>query len=179
MVFHMFRFAIALLIAGPAIAAEPHVYRAARIWPGDGEPIAGAVMVVRDGKIVAVGKDGDVAIPKDAVIHDLGSATIIPGLIAAETSLAEKGRDDLHTLTPHYRAIDGFDWYADYSGPLSGGVTTVQIAPGARRLLPGQGAVVKLFGEDAAKRTLRDVESLRVVLGDSYKTPPRVYEPPV
>ena len=24
-------------------------------------------------------------------------------------------------------AIDGFDWYADYSGPLSGGVTTSPI----------------------------------------------------
>src|ERR687888_294679 len=110
-----FRFVLlALAVAAPAPAAEPHAYRAARVWPGDGPVIADGVAVV------------------------------IPGLVVAETSLAEKGRDDLHTLTPQHRAIDGFDPYADYSAALAGGVTTVQIAPGGKRLLPGQGAVVKL-----------------------------------
>jgi len=174
------RFALLiLLVAVPAIAAEPQAFRAARLWPGDGLPIADAVLIVRDGKIVAVGKRADVVIPADAVVHDLGEATIIPGLIAGETSLADKGRDDLHALTPHHRAIDGFDFYADFSGPLSGGVTTVQLSPGSKRLLPGQGAVVKLFGDDPAARTLREVEGVRVMLGDAFKNPPRIYEPPV
>jgi imidazolonepropionase-like amidohydrolase len=175
----MIRYAAFLLMVTPAIGAEPHVYRAARLWPGDGPAIADAVLVVQDGKIVAAGKRADVKIPTDAVMHSLGDATIIPGLIVAESSLAERGRDDLHTMTPHYRAVDGFDWYADFHSPLSGGVTTVQIAPGARRLMPGQGAVVKLSGDDPEKRTLREAESLRVMLGDAYKNPPRIYEPPV
>src|SRR4051812_23420408 len=132
------------LIAASASAAEPHAYKAARLWPGDGPAIADAVLVVRDGKIVAAGPRNGTAIPADAVIHELGDAVIIPGLIAAESSLAEKGRDDQHALTPHHRAIDGFDPYADYSTALAGGVTTVQLAPGGKRLLPGQGAVVKL-----------------------------------
>src|SRR5207248_3194591 len=50
---------------------------------------------------------------------------------------------------------------------------------GAKRLLPGQCAVVKLFGDDPAKRTLREVESLRVMLGEAFKNPPKIYEPPV
>jgi imidazolonepropionase-like amidohydrolase len=120
-----------------------------------------------------------VAIPAVAIVHELGDATIIPGLIAAETGLAERGRDDVQALTPHHRAIDGFDPYADYSTALSGGVTTVQIAPGGRRLLPGQGAVVKLFGDDLARRSLRNTESLRIVFGDAFKNPPKIYEPPV
>src|SRR5207249_2223199 len=106
-------------------------------------------------------------------------AVVIPGLIAAETALAERGRDDLHSLTPQHRAADGFDPYADYHNALSGGVTTAQLSPGGRRLMPGQGAVVKLFGDDPTKRMLRDDESLRVVLGEAFKSPPRVYEPPV
>ena len=170
---------VCVSLAAPLGAAEPHAYRAARLWPGDGPPIADAVLIVRDGKIVAAGRRSDVPIPPDAVEHDLGEAVIIPGLIAAETALAEKGRDDLLALTPHHRAIDGFDHYADYSAPLAGGVTTVQISPGGRRLLPGQGSVVKLFGDDLARRTLRESESLRVVLGDAFKNPPKVYEPPV
>src|SRR5262245_4557388 len=175
----MIRLAALLLLITPVVGAEPHVYRAARLWPGDGPAIVDAVLVVQDGKIIAAGKRADVKVPADAVTHSFGDATIIPGLIVAETSLAERGRDDLHTLTPHYRAIDGFDWYAEFNGPLAGGVTTVQIAPGARRLMPGQGAVAKLAGEDPEKRTLREVESLRVMLGDAYKNVPRIYEPPV
>jgi imidazolonepropionase-like amidohydrolase len=171
--------AVLAFVAVPAIAAEPHAYRAGRIWPGNGPVIADGVLVVRDGKVVAVGRRADVTIPDDAVTHDLGDAVLIPGLVVAETTLAERGRDDLHTLTPEHRAIDGFDPYADFSTAISGGVTTVQLSPGGKRLLPGQGAVVKLFGEDGARRTLRDEESLRVVLGGAFKGAPRVYEPPV
>jgi imidazolonepropionase-like amidohydrolase len=168
-----------LVLAGPASAAEPHAYRAAKLMTGDGKTFTDAVLVVRDGKVVAAGKFADVNVPADAVVHELGDVTIIPGLIAAETSLAEKGRDDLHALTPHHRAVDGFDPYADYSTALSGGVTTAQVAPGRGRLMPGQGGVVKLFGDDPAKRMLREEESLRVVLGEASKNPPRIYEPPV
>jgi imidazolonepropionase-like amidohydrolase len=168
-----------IAFAMPLSAAETHAYRAARLWPGDGPPITDAVLVVRDGKVVAAGARNSTTVPADAVMHDLGDAVIIPGLIAGESSLAEKGRDDLHALTPHHRAIDGFDPYADYSSALSGGVTTVQLAPGGRRLLPGQGAVVKLFGDDLTRRTLRETESLRIVFGDGFKNAPRIYEPPV
>jgi len=167
------------LLAAPAFAAELHAYRAARVWPGNGPVIVDGVLVVRDGKIVAAGRRADVTVPADAIVHDLGDAVIIPGLVVAETTLAEKGRDDLHTLTPEHRAIDGFDPFADYSTVLAGGVTTVQLSPGGKRLLPGQGAVVKLFGDDPARRTLRGEESLRIVLGGAYKGAPRVYEPPV
>jgi imidazolonepropionase-like amidohydrolase len=167
------------LFAAPSFAAEPHAYCAGRIWPGNGPVIVDGVLVVADGKVTAVGRRADVTVPADAVVHDLGDAVVIPGLVVAETTLAEKGRDDLHTLTPEHRAIDGFDPFADYSAVLAGGVTTVQLSPGGKRLLPGQGAVVKLFGHDPGRRTLRDDESLRIVLGGAFKGAPRVYEPPV
>jgi imidazolonepropionase-like amidohydrolase len=168
-----------LLLASAVHADPPHVYKAARIWTGDGLPIANGVLVVRDGKIIAVGPQKSVTIPDDAEVHDLGSATVIPGLVIAETTLGERGKDDERALTPEFRAIDGFDFYGDYRSALSGGVTTVQIAPGSRRLMPGQGAVVKLAGDDLHVRTLRERESLRILLGDLFKSPPRIYEPPV
>jgi imidazolonepropionase-like amidohydrolase len=168
-----------VLFATPALAAPPQVYKAARIWTGDGPPVANGVLVVRDGKVVAVGPRDKVTLPEDAEVHDLGPAVLIPGLVIAETTLGERGRDDDRALTPEFRAIDGFDFYADYSPALAGGVTTVQIAPGSRRLMPGQGAVVKLAGGDPNARTLRERESLRILLGDAFKNPPRIYEPPV
>jgi imidazolonepropionase-like amidohydrolase len=168
----------AVALSRPA-APETHAFRAARIWPGDGPVIADGILVVREGKVVGVGSRAQVAVPAGAISHDLGDTVVIPGLVVAETVLAERGRDDVHTLTPQHRAIDGFDPYADYHSALAGGVTTVQLSPGGRRLLPGQGAVVKLFGDEPARRTLRDDESLRVVLGEAFKDAPRIYEPPV
>jgi imidazolonepropionase-like amidohydrolase len=168
-----------LFAATPAFAGPTHVYKAARVWTGTGPPVANAVLVVRDGKVVAVGPRDKVTVPDDAEVHDLGAAVLIPGLVIAETTLGEGGRDDERALTPEFRAVDGFDFYGDYARPLSGGVTTVQIAPGSRRLMPGQGAVVKLAGDGPDARTLRERESLRVVLGDAFKNPPRIYEPPV
>ncbi|HZY87882.1 MAG TPA: amidohydrolase family protein, partial [Gemmataceae bacterium] len=168
-----------LFAAAPAFAGPTHVYKATRVWTGSGPPVANAILVVRDGKVVAVGPRDKVTVPDDAEVHDLGAAVLIPGLVIAETTLGEGGRDDERALTPEFRAIDGFDFYGDYRPALSGGVTTVQIAPGSRRLMPGQGAVVKLAGDGPEARTLRESESLRVVLGDAFKSPPRVYEPPV
>src|SRR5207249_9935014 len=159
-----------LALAGnPAFAGQPQVYKAARIWTGDGPAIANGVLIVRDGKIAAVGTRDQVPAPEDAEVHDLGQAVLMPGLVIAETTLGERGRDEERALSPEFRAIDGFDFYADYQAALSGGVTTVQIAAGSHRLMPGQGAVVKLAGDDPAVRTLRDRESLRILLGDAFK----------
>src|SRR5437870_4456771 len=113
------------LCMGVIHAEPPHAYQAARIWTGNGPPIVNGVLVVRDGKVVAVGPRSKIVIPADAEVHDLGPAVLIPGLVVAETTLGERGRDDDRALTPEFRAIDGFDFYADYSPYLSGGVTTV------------------------------------------------------
>jgi len=49
----------------------------------DGGVIDDGVIVVRDDRIVAVGKKGAVAVPADAKVVDLAGKTIIPGLIDA------------------------------------------------------------------------------------------------
>jgi imidazolonepropionase-like amidohydrolase len=186
---------LALLAATPAPAQEVHLYKAGRIWSGSGPVITNGGLLVRDGKIVAAGKmqnglivgsdpgsdpkSREVPIPADAHIHELGASVIIPGLVIGQTTLGERGKDDERSLTPEFRAIDGFDFYGDYSKAIAGGVTTVQIAPGTDRLMPGQGAVVKLAGEDPTGRVLRERESLRIQLGDAFKNPPRIFEPPV
>ena len=132
-----------LALAGtpPAIGAAQEVvaYRAARSGAGDGPPIEDATLVVRDGKVAAVGPADSVAVPEGAEVRGLGPAVLIPGLVVAETGLAEGGRDDELALTPGVRALDGFDFFEDFSRALAGGVTTVQLSPGRARLLPGAG----------------------------------------
>ncbi len=135
-------------------------------------------MVVEDGKITAIGPRKVTMVPATAKRHDLLDSVLIPGLVIAETSVGVSSDDD-RTLTPEVRAVDGFDFYGDYTSYLSGGVTTIQISPGRSRLMPGQGSVVKLAGDSPADRILKERESLRVVLTNASASPPRIYEPPV
>jgi imidazolonepropionase-like amidohydrolase len=141
--------------------------------------VVGHIMVVRGGRIEAIERHGDLNRWPDAEIVDLKGATVIPGLVMAETNLAEGGRDDEQALTPQVRALDGFDFHADHSALIKAGITTVQISPGSRRLMPGQGAVVKLGPGTPAQRTLRTDESLRLILSSASRNPPRLYLPPV
>src|SRR6185503_10250806 len=97
----------------------------------------------------------------------------------AQTSVAEPGRDSDESIAPGVRAIDGYDFYAPNWRQLSAGVTTVYLSPGSRRLLSGQGAVVKTAGRSPEARTLAAQLGVRVTLGEQPKNPPMLYAPPV
>ncbi|HTR97004.1 MAG TPA: hypothetical protein VMH61_03800, partial [Candidatus Acidoferrales bacterium] len=75
--------ALTLAFADPAPAATPRVHALthARIVPAPGQLIEDGTVVIRDGLIVAVGRD--VTIPADARIWDAESLTVYPGLIDA------------------------------------------------------------------------------------------------
>ncbi|MEP3481502.1 MAG: amidohydrolase family protein [Fuerstiella sp.] len=157
---------------------QVHAFVVGKLWPGSTAPITNAVMLVADGQIRQVGSLTDVKIPDSAVRHELPNAVVVPGFVIAETSIGIAS-DDERTLTPEVRAIDGFDLFADYSQYVAAGITTVQISPGRQRLMPGQGAVVKLAGNDHSRRVLEKEESLRLILSSESANAPRIYEPPV
>ena len=58
-------------------------FTGARLIVGDGDTIEGGTMVVRDGRIEAVGSSDTVSVPPDATSIDLTGKTITPGLINA------------------------------------------------------------------------------------------------
>src|SRR5438034_9125392 len=60
---------------------HPQVFRGARLLTVSHGEIAGGDLVVRGGKIVAVGKQGEVEIPEGAEMHDMIGKVIIPGLV--------------------------------------------------------------------------------------------------
>ena len=130
---------------------------------------APGVIVVRDGKIVAVGSD--LQVPADLPLLELRDATITPGLVAAVTTLAPPHTGD-ESLAAAYRAIDAFNIYGDYADTLAGGVTTVHVNPGGHRLLTGQGAVVRLGGP-ISSRVLREQADLTINLVESAYQPPQ------
>jgi len=151
--------------------------KAGTIYPVNSVPIQDGVILIRDGKIESVGKN--LEIPDDAEIIDAKDKVVIPGLIDAFTTLAEPAGDDEESVTPDIRAVDAFDFYGEYRRLLAGGVTTVYISPGQRRLVSGQGSVVKLAGDSIVKRRLKDSSSLRITIGELSKNPPALWNPPV
>ena len=170
---------IGTLIVPTSLAEEASVVaiKAGKIFPMTSAPIQDGVVLIRDGKIEAVGKE--LQIPDDAEVIDATDKMVIPGLIDAFTTLAEQNRDDEESVTPDIRAKDAFDFYGKYRRMLAGGVTTVYVSPGQRRLISGLGAVVKLAGDSIIERCLRDTAALRVTLGELPKSPPALFKPPI
>lgn len=171
---------LALVALQPAnLPAGTVVLRAGSVHAVDGGRIfQNGVVLVRDGKIVAVGTD--VAIPAGARVYDYGAdAVITPGLVSADSNYGGP-RPDERSADPILRAADNFDPYASYVFALQEGVTTTYLAPARNRLVSGVGAVVKLAGEpDALARTLRDPASIHGSVGLDARNTPGYWRPPV
>src|SRR5262245_4631005 len=83
----------ALLIAAPAVlqaqapaSGDTVVLRGARVIDGTGgNPLDNAAIIVRDQRIIAIGRAGSVTTPADASVIDYSGKTIIPGLISAHS----------------------------------------------------------------------------------------------
>ena len=103
--------ATATLVAFGGQGAAPPllVLRAARLIDGrGGAPIAPAVVVIRGERIEAAGRG--TAVPAGARVIDLGSATLLPGLIDLHTHLTSTGihwEDELLKTTPGQAALHG------------------------------------------------------------------------
>lgn len=150
--------------------------KAGEIYPVTSAPLKPGIILIRDGKIQAIGKD--VEIPKGAKVIDAHDQVVLPGLINAFTTLAGNQPHE-HTISADLRALDGFDFLQDYKRFLAGGVTTVYVSPGQNRLVSGLGCVVKLAGESASSRIVRSEAALQAILGEAPKNPPSIFDPPI
>lgn len=120
--------ALLCLAAGAALAAEAPArvaVKAARLIDGSGgAPLADAVVLVEDGRIVRVGSK--LAVPAGYRILDLGTATLLPGLIDDHTHLTANpenaGYRGLGVSVPR-EALDGA---ANARKTLEAGFTTVR-----------------------------------------------------
>ncbi len=103
------------------------VVRAGTVWTGDGAPLTGgAEVLLRDGKVVAVGRS--VPRPDGARVVDAGSgAHLTPGYIDARGSLGVGNRVDDSALLGLLGA--GSRWKPDWSSVARAGVTTMVVAP--------------------------------------------------
>ncbi|HPF40561.1 MAG TPA: amidohydrolase family protein [Phycisphaerae bacterium] len=162
-----------LAMAGDDRTPATYAVRAKRIYTmadGDTWFVDNGLMLVRDGKIAAIG--ADIVPPAYTKIIDLGEAVIAPGFVLANSTIVPP-HSAPDSVGPQYRAIDAFNPYLTYDRVIAGGVTTAYLNPGNHRLVSGQGAVVKLGAEgDAA--ILRDDGDLVINLGERAFDPPSI-----
>lgn len=163
------------LCCATAQGGESYAVRAKAIYPMTAEhpgPIENGVMIVRDGKVAAIGKD--LAIPADMRVIDASDESICPGFIDAAGSLIDPHRG-AQSVSAAFDAVDAFDTYGDWRRVLAQGVTCAYLHPGEHRLASGRGAVVRLGGDPEA-RVLRAHADFAINLG--VFGPPILSKPP-
>jgi imidazolonepropionase-like amidohydrolase len=126
----------------------------ATIMTAAGGEVAHGSILLRDGKIVAVGTG--VQVPPDALRVDGTGKYVTPGIIdphshlgvyaAPGTDAESDGNELTNPVTAEVWAEHSF-WPQDPQIPLAiaGGVTTIQVLPGSGNLIGGRSAIVKLI----------------------------------
>ena len=166
-----------------APAAPPFAIRNATLLTAAGPVIPNGTILVRDGKIVAVGAAVDV--PAGTTVIDAGGKFVTPGIIddhshlgvyaAPGTPAAEDGNEMTKPNTAEVWAEHSV-WPQDPQFPrnLAGGVTTIQVLPGSANLFGGRSTVLKVV----PGRTVQDMKfpgapyGLKMACGEN---PKRVY----
>jgi len=137
----------------------------------------GATILIRDGKIIAVGKD--IEIPGDAEVVDYGpDAVVIPGLVAPFSPYGS-GQPARRTASPGTHALDNYDPFKLYATGLSAGVTSAYITPGENRLISGLGALVKLAGDDPEARVVNANAAIHGSVDVYSRRTPGYWDPPL
>ncbi len=139
-----------LLAAGGAAAqapgpAKPLLIRNATVLPISSDPIPNGTVLIRNGKIAAIGRD--LAAPPDAEVLDAAGQYLMPGIIDCHSHIAISGGVNEGSLS--VTAMVGVedvinpedvDLYRD----LAGGVTTANVLHGSANAIGGKNQVIKL-----------------------------------
>jgi imidazolonepropionase-like amidohydrolase len=163
-----------LVLAGTASAQTDQVIavRGGTVHTAVGAPIEGGTVLIRQGKIVAVGRQ--VSIPSGARIIDATGKDVIPGMIDNHSHIGARSTDlnDRPMLIgPQHRFIDALDPDdPDFNDAIEGGVTTIVTGPGSGENVSGMALVIKTFGDDLGERILLEHGGMKFAMGAKSRT---------
>jgi imidazolonepropionase-like amidohydrolase len=134
------------------IASGPVLIQHATVLTGTGQRLDDADVLLRDGKIVAVGSA--LQAPADATRVDGTGKWVTPGIIDVHSHLGvyaspnvsanSDGNEMTSPTTPNVWAEHSI-WPQDpgFATALAGGITSLQILPGSANLIGGRGVTLK------------------------------------
>lgn len=173
----MIRLFLILCLGLPSLAQW--AVKGETVYTMAGEAIANGVIVIRDGKIAAIGPEATTPIPQDFQVKQ--AKIVTPGLIDAHTVVGLAGylnqdhdQDQLDSsspIQPTLRAIDAYNarealvkWVREF------GVTTLHTGHGPGALVSGQTMIVKSSGDTVDEAMVEPMTMLAVTLGESARS---------
>jgi imidazolonepropionase-like amidohydrolase len=164
----------AALLAASSAGAQTIAITGGKVYPVSGPAIDGGTVLMRDGKIVAVGTN--VAIPADAQRIDATGKVVTPGLVNAATQLTlveigavgstrEANARGHEGIAAAFMPWEGLNPTSVLISPArNAGVTTVLVAPSGG-LISGQAGMVHLVPGTATEMMLRSPVAMVASLG--------------
>jgi imidazolonepropionase-like amidohydrolase len=159
------------VVDGPYRSDRVTLIRDATVMTVTNGTIDGGDVLIRDGRIAAVGQD--VRAPADAVVVDGTGMYLTPGIIDAHSHIAadaiNEGTVNVSAMVGMRDVIDPDD-HAIYRA-LAGGVTTVNLLHGSANPIGGRNATLKLrWGVDAEDMIFDGApEGIKFALGENTK----------
>lgn len=164
----MIGFVLALAAAAPQQpAGETLLLRAAKVYTADAAGmINNGAVLIRDGKVVAVGRVAEIAAPPDARVEELGAVWLVPGLIEPHCHVAGSLRDlndGVFLANPELETTQVVEPQNDYlRDATAAGVTSALLIPGSGNNMSGFGTIVKTAGDTVEEVIVRAPGSLKV-----------------
>jgi imidazolonepropionase-like amidohydrolase len=158
--------AVAGLLAAPAgaPAQEQLAIKGGRILPIGKPAIEGGVILIRDGKIQAVGGK-DLPIPADYKVIDATGKVVMPGFIEAHSSRGMDQANERNNNVPFLSVVDAIDPGQEYfEDCLRNGVTTVAVVPAEATMIGGQAAVIKTAGSYVEQMIVKRHAGIKISL---------------
>jgi imidazolonepropionase-like amidohydrolase len=162
--------AAALAAAAPAARAageqpaRDFAVRAGSILTMDGAEHAPGVLVVRNGKVAAVG-GADLAVPAGLPVVEAGGGVLMPGFVEAHGS---RGLDGSFETRPDASFVRASDALNPASLPIAdarrNGLTTLLVSPPSVGLLAGRAAIIHPQGVAVDGMIVRDDFALKISL---------------
>lgn len=137
--------ALAALSLGAAPDDTAVAIKGARVIPVSGPEIDGATILIRGGRIEAVGKD--LEIPWDARVIDGAKKVVVPGFVEVHTTRGTDRPNERIASVPFVSTFDSINPVDPfYEDALRQGITTLCVMPGNDTMIGGQGCVVRPVG---------------------------------
>lgn len=156
-------------------AAAQVAVKGETVWTMAGEPIKNGVVLIKDGKIEAVGAEGSVTIPAGYKV--MSAKVVTPGLIDAHTVVGLAGylnqpHDQMQLeasapMQPELRAIDAYNADERLVEWLRGlGITTIHTGHSQGALISGQTMIAKTWGKTVDEAAIVPAAMIAANLGD-------------
>jgi imidazolonepropionase-like amidohydrolase len=158
-----------------ALPEQPHVLlvRNATLWTSARSgTLERTDMLVREGRIAAIGRDLDA--PLESLVLDAGGRHVTPGLIDGHSHAMLTGgvNEGSNSVTAEVRIVDAIDPESvNIYRQLAGGVTAANLLHGSANAIGGQNAVIKLRWGATAEGLLFDAArpGIKFALGENPK----------